>query len=306
MSEPIGQHIVPQCYLKNFAVEKRAKEAFVDVMFKKNSGKIHRQNIRNICKIREFYTFDNLPDKEKRWLEKYYSNNVESLYHEVYKALTDASIEKITSDLKLKIIVYIISQELRTPKISDALNSVMNRVLEHVFLAHEQLGTEKKVFSEKGEVVDLEGTTLEEAKKESNNSNRQMANLESVKRLKHIVELKSNYHIMVVKYEGKIGLISSDRPVHCSESLYSPDCKISLPIDRNHIVNLYPYDEEIESDSNKILRLNHDEHVSYLCVLSLNALQIDKAEHFIYGKKDDIVCGVSQYDRLMSQNQQTF
>ncbi|TDS05983.1 uncharacterized protein DUF4238 [Sphingobacterium paludis] len=79
--------------------------------------KIHQQNIKNICKIREFYTFDGLPESEKRWLEKYYSRHIESLYHDIYANLTDPSVEKITSDLKMKILIYIISQELRTTKL---------------------------------------------------------------------------------------------------------------------------------------------------------------------------------------------
>lgn len=228
MSEPVSQHIVPKCYLQNFVVEKRKDEFFVDVLFNQSSDrKIHRQNVRNICKIRDYYTFDDLPESEKRWLERYYSKHIESVYHDIYEALTDRGVEVITPELKTKILVYIIAQELRTPKLAEALNSLFNRTIEYAFLAHEQLGTEKKIYSEGDkELLNLEGKTMDQAIKESNNSNRQSANLESVRRLKHIAELKMDYHILVTQYEGKLGLISSDRPVHAEWPLYPPTVKL--------------------------------------------------------------------------------
>ena len=303
MSEPIGQHIVPRCYLQKFATKRRKEIFLVDVLLKRNTEiKIHQQNIKNICKIREFYTFDGLPESEKRWLEKYYSHHIESLYQDIYAILTDPSVEKITPDQKMKILVYIISQELRTTKIANALNSLMKGVLEYTFLAHEQLGAQKKIVSDDGTIIDLEDKTLEDAIKESNNSNRQAANLESVKRLKRIAELKSDYHIIVVKYKGEIGLISSDRPVLTNESMYSPDCKIKLPIDKNHIVCLYPYDKEIEADPDKILRLEHNKYLSMLSVLHLNVSQIEQSDHFIYGNKTDIEESLKHYNKLLDDS----
>jgi len=303
MNEPIGQHIVPRCYLQNFAVEKRKEEFFVDVLFNQSSEqKIHRQNIKNICKIREFYTFDSLPEDEKRWLEKYYSRHIESVYHDIYKALIDPKVETISPELKMKILVYIVAQELRTPKLAEALNSLLNRTIEYTFLAHEQLGTEKKIYTEDDQVIDLEGKTMEEAIKESNSSNRQSANLESVKRLKHIAELKMDYHILVTTYKGDLGLISSDRPVHADSPLYSPDCKISLPIDRNHMVSLYPYDKELDTDPLKLLRLDHDAQNSALYVLTYNMLQVEKADRYLYGDKLDITKALEQYEILKARN----
>lgn len=303
MGEPIGQHIVPRCYLQNFAVEKRKDEFFVDVLFNQSSDhKIHRQNIKNICKIREFYTFGGLPENEKRWLEKYYSRHIESVYHDIYKTLTDTKAETVSPELKMKILVYIIAQELRTPKLAEALNSLSNRTIEYAFLAHEQLGTKKKIFSEDKEIMDLEGKTMEEAIKESDSSNRQSANLESVKRLKHIAELKMDYHILVTKYKGDIGLISSDRPVYADSPLYSPDGKINLPIDRKHMVCLYPYDQEVDPDPLKILRLDHDVHISSLYVLTYNMLQVEKADRYLYGDKDDIIKALTQYEVLKAKN----
>jgi len=302
MSEPKKHHIVPRCYLEKFAVRNRGDQHYVDVLFKKkNSTEIHEKEISTICSINQFYTFDGLPESEKRWLEKYYSHHIENLYHDIYKNLTDPTVSIIAPEFKMKILVYIIFQELRTTKIPNALNSLMNGVLEYAFLAHEQLGTKKKIVSENGEVIDLEGKTLEQAIRESNNSNRQAANLESVKRLKQITELKSGYHIMIVQYKGDLGLISSDRPVHISEPLYSPNCIIRLPIDRNHIVCLYPYNSEVELDPYRILRVEHSGQASMLLALSMNILQIEQSESFIYGRKANIQETMKQHNRLLSK-----
>lgn len=304
MNEPVGQHIVPRCYLQNFSVEKRKDEFFVDVLFNKSKDqKIHRQDIKNICKIREFYTFDHLPDNDKRWLEKYYSRHIESLYHDIYKALVDSTVTLISEELKMKILVYIIAQELRTPKLGEALTSITNRTIEYAFLAHQQLGVERKIYSEDGALLlNLEDKTLEEALKEDKRSNRQMANAEAVKRLKQITDLKSPYHIMVTKYAGKSGLISSDRPVHTDTSLYSPSCKLTLPIDRNHVVSLYPYNPEIDLDPLKILRLSYDGQMADMFVLTYNMLQVEKADMFLYGQKDDITQAYTQYEGLKERD----
>lgn len=260
--------------------------------------KIHRQNIKSICVIKEFYTFDDLPDNEKRWLEKYYARHIESGYHDIYKTLTDPAVDAVSPELKMKILVFIIAQELRTPKLAEALNSLSNRTIEYAFLAHEQLGAKKKIYSEGGKIKDLEEKTIEEAIEESNSSNRQSANLESVRRLKRIAELKMDYHILVTKYAGDSGLISSDRPVHADSPLYSPDGKIRLPIDRNHMVCLYPYNPEVDPNTLKILRLDQDAQTSSFPVSMYNRHQLEKADRFLYGNKNDIIKALNQYEEL--------
>lgn len=232
-------------------------------------------------------------------MERYYSKHIESVYHDIYKALTDPDIEVITPELKTKILVYILAQELRIPKLAEALNSLFNRTIEYAFLAHEQLGTEKKIYSQGDkELLNLEGKTMDQAITESNNSNRQSANLESVRRLKHIAELKMDYHILVTLYKGNLSLISSDRPVHADWPLYSPDCKISLPIDRNHMVSLYPYNKEVDPDPLKLLRLDYDAQNSDLYVLMYNMHQVEKADRYLYGDKLDITNALEPYEVL--------
>ncbi|SDL51477.1 hypothetical protein [Pedobacter antarcticus] len=143
---------------------------------------------------------------------------------------------------------------------------------------------------------------MEEAIKESDNSNRQSANLESVRRLKHLAELKMDYHILVTKYEGMICLISSDRPVHADWPLYSPDSKFNFPVDRFHMVSLYPFDKEVDPNHLKVLRLEHNEQQSAMFVSVYNMRQVEKADRYLYGSKDDILRAIQEYDKLKARH----
>ncbi|WP_293914876.1 MULTISPECIES: DUF4238 domain-containing protein [unclassified Sphingobacterium] len=304
MNEPIGQHIVPRVYLKNFSTSIKKKDYFVDVFYKKQKDiNIPRVNIKNICKINEFYTFDHSPSEiDKRWLEKYYANNIESHYNSIYNLLTNEKTEKITPEIKNKILRHIISQELRTPKIAQALDSLTDRSIDYVFNSHEQLGTEKKLYTEDGKLAyDWSEKSIDEAKTKNRNENRQISNIECISRLKGLVELKFSYHIMVVKYNSPIGLISSDRPVYTSEPLYSPSCNIQLPIDKYHMINLYPFIED--TDPNIILRIEHGKVASEPAVRILNISQLERAEHFVYGEKNNILRSIQDLDFLEKKHE---
>lgn len=107
--------------------------------------------------------------------------------------------------------------------------------------------------------------------------------IECISRLKGLVELKLSYHIVVVKYNYTIGLISSDRPVYTSEPLYSPSCNITLQIDKYHMINSYPFIED--TDPNIILRIEYGKVVSEQAVRIFNISQLERVEHFVYGEK---------------------
>src|SRR5690606_31996903 len=132
----------------------RNKEFFVDTLDKSNpTGKTFRVNTKKICAVNEFYTFDPLPEEYKRWLERYYANHIEVLYNDIYKVFLNQNIDEISEDLKFKMLIYIISQELRTTKITTAMNNLFGRMLEYSYSAFEQLGIEKKIGLENSDIV---------------------------------------------------------------------------------------------------------------------------------------------------------
>lgn len=299
MSQPVRQHLVPRCYLNKFAVKRgKKKEYYLDAYDMSIEGKrVFGANTRNICVINEFYTFDHLPEREKRWLEKYYANQIEVLYDEIYNTLVNPEIQDISSDLKLKILVYIISQELRTDKITKALNTLFGGVLEYSFSAFEQFGLEKKIGLEDGTSIDLDGKTLEEAKKESFDENRRMVNLESVRRIKHIAELKMQHPICVKKYSGDIGLITSDRPVIVTQPLYSPSCILRIPIDKEHLVTICPREGNEELNPLTLHKMEHKGEIASLVVTTYNMAQLENADRFIFGHKNNIERTLQEYSR---------
>lgn len=138
--------------------------------------------------------------------------------------------------------------------------------------------------------------SIDEAKTKNRNENRQIFNIESISRLKGIVKLKVSYHIMVVKYNGPIGLISSDRPVYTSAYIYSPSCNIKLPIDKYHMIKLYPFIED--TNANTILRIEHGKIASEQDVRILNISQLERAEHFFYREKNNILRTIQDLDFL--------
>lgn len=54
-----------------------------------------------------------------------------------------------------------------------------------------------------------------------------------------------------------------------------------------------------DTDPDKILRLEHNQHVSMLSVLSLNISQMEQSDHFIYGNKTDIEESFKYYNKLL-------
>lgn len=89
MSEPKNHHLVPVCYLKNFGKLKPCKgkpNYMVDAHdITKPGSPIFTGNVRNICVEKEFYTFKNLEEKQKRFLEKYFSEKIERHFTPIYK-----------------------------------------------------------------------------------------------------------------------------------------------------------------------------------------------------------------------------
>ena len=109
MNEPKRQHLVPRCYLKKFGSYQK-KEWYVHAYDKTKDGEIIRPNIKNVCVELEYYSFENLPDDKKRFLEKFYANNIETEYDEIYNVLVKTKDRKLSDKLKYAIIKFIVSQ----------------------------------------------------------------------------------------------------------------------------------------------------------------------------------------------------
>ena len=106
----------------------------------------------------------------------------------------------------------------------------------------------------------------------------------------------------MLRYKGNLSLISSDPTVHADWTLYSPDCKFNLPIDRMYIVSLYPFDSETDSNPLRVLRLDHDSQHSALFVSTYNMHRVEKADRYLWGDKSDILKTIDQYEALKAEH----
>lgn len=160
-----------------------------------------------------------LPEVDDRvWLETWFGV-LESKFTPIYEKLVDEGLSSMSADDKNYLLMFVIAQRLRVKTNHIAINSISDRIIDFVYKAHEQLGTTKDITSENGETWSFEGKDQEQAIKDSNNSNRQMVNIESFRRIDDLVLKKWDYRVVVFENRTSSGFISSDNPVHISNNL---------------------------------------------------------------------------------------
>ena len=175
MNEPVRQHLVPRCYLKHFSLN-RKKEWFIDAYdVEAQPPSVFNVNIKNICVNSDFYTFKNLPNEHKRFLERYYSNTVEADYTQIYDTLISG--KAISDNLRFKIISFVICQYLRTSKLTKAFNNGWAQMLTNGYnLMQYHNSPEKKIFFDGGGHVDFTDKSLDEVVTSANQENREYIN----------------------------------------------------------------------------------------------------------------------------------
>ncbi|MBS1527471.1 MAG: DUF4238 domain-containing protein [Bacteroidetes bacterium] len=295
MSNPIRQHLVPRVYLKQFALKER-KDWFIDAYDTKNNKFVPSLNINNVCVNKEFYTFKKLPEENKRFLERFYGQTVESDYPEIYQALTNPKHIKISDNFRFKIISYIISQYWRTSKLTNTFNSFWNSTMEHAYNLMEEYSPER-IIQSGNQLISFENRTFEDYKLDSDEQNREMINLNSYYRFKDLTLKRMNDSIMVSRMNSEHRLITSDNPVGTSKNIYDPLSWIRLPLDSRHIVSVVPCADIASTDMpnkpnvhvNKIItRVFLDKESSYFETTVFNYQQFGQCEKFVLGKKADI------------------
>ena len=140
-------HIVPQCYLKNFAV--KGKSDFVYV-YDKVQNKSYPKAIKDVGGIDDFYTispeFNDGTFDSKVIETNYLSGGVEGKYSKVLSDTIESikKEEKISKNLKMGLAIHIAIQFLRTKEIREKDEQFMNDFLPQVIdLFKEGLSIEK-------------------------------------------------------------------------------------------------------------------------------------------------------------------
>lgn len=288
MSEQKRQHLVPKCYLKKFALN-RKKNWYLDACnVKSKDQSIFPISINNICVETEFYTFTKLKEKDKRFLERFYSQTIETDYTEVYDILINPYKTQISPNQRFKIISFIICQHFRTAKFTNVFNSFWNNMLESGYNMIPQNSTEKKIYFENNSFIDFNYKDFDDVIRESTIKNREYINLQNYFRFRDLTNRRLNDLIFVNKTTGPHRFISSDIPVIVGGMVYNLNISIHIPINHTHSVSLYPLTEEIDIDSKSIFRTNMNDERSYLQTLFNNSVQIEQCEKFILGSKQTL------------------
>ena len=130
MSNPIKQHYIPRSYLKNFAVEGRKRNHFVDVYKMDNDMLLEQISTKDICFEKNIYTIPAESNEIKYALEKHYAENVDSEFPKVYKLLIDQKLLTVTQEQKIQILYVCLSLYFRTPRILNHQKSFNNQIFD--------------------------------------------------------------------------------------------------------------------------------------------------------------------------------
>ncbi|RZJ92147.1 MAG: DUF4238 domain-containing protein [Chryseobacterium sp.] len=305
MSNPKRQHFIPRSYLKNFAV-KQDDKYFVEAKMLNESGvKENLLSIVDICVSKNLYTVPQAEGEEKYAIEKYYANEVDGIYPEIYKLLTNTEISELTEDQRRKIILTTMSLFFRTPKFLNMNNKYLEAVLDHA-IEHHMDSSGMVKFENTDFKLDFHVSTLGEIREELKLQNKLNFIENHMKDLHEFVEYKLQAGLMVIEITGDGDLITSDNPVIMKSQkssnfdVFDPTNIINLPIDNKHYLMIAPNSEGAMKD--QVFRSSHSD---IMFVLS-NNLQVEQnAESWIFGKPGTVSSHISdqiKYNELTAEN----
>jgi hypothetical protein len=301
MAGPKHQHFIPKSYLRNFADIKDDK-AFVETM-NIHSGEIkYPISLNDICVSKNIYTLPHLLGNDKYAIEKYYAENIDGIYPEVYKLLTDESIIEITEEYRRKILSTALSLYFRTSKFinrnNDELQAILKGVDEMVF----ENSTDHKSIDFNGKSYMVNKANLEEIKREIKVDHKTKYLINHLNDWNDFVAHKYHAQISVFKVTDEIPLITSDNPVdifHPSNpdaDIFDPNNSIQLPLDQRNYLWISP--NTALSKYNMIYRGVRDKWFA----LTSNSTTHQKASIFVIGEHNTLK---NHWEQLTQHNEET-
>jgi len=297
MTEPKRQHLVPRCYLKKFGANQK-KEWYVNAFDKIKQNEIFRVNVKKICVETEYYTFANISEEKKRFLEKFYANTVEADYEEIYQLLINTKETKLSERQKFTIIRFIVTQHLRTSKFTNNFNNFWNTIIEKGFSMLDFERGNTKIHFEKGRTIDFEDKTLEEIKKEQEQQNREYINISNLDRIYELTKRRLKDGIAINKMNPSVKLITSDNPVNFGKFIYDPNSFIRMPLDESHLLMIIPFTKENYFDPKKISRGILSEEETWIHGNFNNIFQIENSERYVIGREKNLEDALFFFDNL--------
>jgi hypothetical protein len=291
------QHYVPRTYLEKFAI-KRKKSFNISAVDKDNLETIISPNIKNICLETNIYTLEGNTEIQRQALEAFYSDNIESVYNEVYNTLIDDSIIDIEEEMHYKIVMTIITMMYRTSKWIHLHNDFFDTILDKMFSLCEQSG--KDYFMYEDIKYSIKGKSLDEVKAEFKKMKKEVQVLTQLEVAFRLISVRKFDGILVSKLEPEKQLITSDNPVILSNSNskhiapFDPENMIRLPLDSNHILTIMPH--SISNGNHKITRTMESSGMSNTKMIANNSSQIESSFKYILGKENALSYFIENLD----------
>lgn len=288
------QHYVPRTYLKQFATE-RSGQFYINALPTADcsAGNIIELNISNVCLQKDLYTLSGETPEERMLLERFYSDFCETYYQEIYQLLVDPNKKTLSDAERDLIISTVVTMFYRTTKRISDHNEVLRRAYEQAYELCNQTGTDYFIFE--NQKISIAGKSLKQLQKDNEYNNRPEQVLIQLQVALDLITLRSaRDRIKVLKLEdGSLELITSDNPVTYSNILarrriipFDPNNMLSLPLDRNHILQLLPFSTDTTKHS--IWRHNFAVRISNVCKLNSDFAQFENSERFIIGTENGI------------------
>lgn len=287
----IRQHFVPQTYLKRFGIEVNGSSRVRAVPTNDlKTEKIFESSTANICLKKNLYTLPGNTPEETMLLEKFYAENYESKYSQVYDLLINSEKMTLTPAERELIISTVVTMLYRTTKWINQHNEFLCRVLERAYSLANEVGKDYILFD--SQKISIAGKTLKQLQDEGTVEHRPIQVMIQLRvalsllnnRLKHDA-------IQVGKLADGEELITSDNPVlYYQEGNPRPkpfDSRniLELPIDSKHVLMLMPFAED-EDEKLHISRVTYPAQISKTQKITSNHNQYLNAEQFIIGSNN--------------------
>jgi len=292
------QHFVPRTFLKHFS-EKKGNEYFIYAKNKNKPIDNFSINIKNVCLQKHLYTI-NFPDASEddmMKLEKFYSDNLESDYDEIFNLLNDDSIIRIDQAQKTKIIETVLSMYFRVAKWFNKPLKFKKQLIVELLEEAKNLDY-PKISLPTGETYDLSERSIDDIIKDLESGsklefiNAQLAALEKIPRM------FGSYNISVNIAHGNHEFLTSDVPIVLNNGeqrlveLLDPSCQLMLNFSPTRCLTILPP----PSVPNLLINRNQmPDATSWIYCSINNNHQHRNSENFILGTES----GLKFYDDNM-------
>lgn len=281
-NESKRQHYIPQTYLKYFSLKKDNKY-FINALPKDShdTNDIKELNIKNVCLENNIYTLPSVNIEERMILEKFFSNEVESQYDNIYKILVDPNKNYITEEERAKIITTVVTMFFRTSVWKNTINEIRSKSFEKSYLMCQQYNKEHFYY---GDIkISIKGKTLDELQNEYKIKKNPLFLLTQLKAMDYLFETRfKKDDICIIRNETENDFITSDNPVIAFNKMIiapiDPNNTMILPIDNKHILWLLPNNNLI--GRNILFRRKTPHHKE---VIEYNSMQKNNCERFVFG-----------------------